>query len=85
MASELAERAAALFPSDRIVYDADLRRPGCAIMQALGGAPSSVAQAFPTESWLLAPTPGMRVYRLKPGELAALIDITTEAMNEPKP
>ena len=45
-----------------LVYDADLRRPGCVLIQAAMGGSTSAAQLFSTASWLLAPTPGMKVY-----------------------
>lgn len=45
-----------------IAYDCDLKRPGCVLMQAtMGGDSSAVSRLFGHESWLLAPTPGMRV------------------------
>lgn len=46
----------------RIVYDCGLKRPGCVLIQAAaGGDPYAVTELFPSESWLIAPTPGMRV------------------------
>ena len=42
------------------VIDVKQRRPGCVIIQAMGGCNSSlVSSLFPVESWLLAPTDDM--------------------------
>lgn len=48
----------------RIVVDVEQRRPGCVLLQAGGGCDRGralVAQHFNTETWLLSPTPNMRV------------------------
>ena len=45
-----------------MAYDCDLKRPACVLLQAvMGGDSSAVSRFFGAESWLLAPTPGMRL------------------------
>jgi hypothetical protein len=56
-----------------IVYDVDERRPGCVLLQAaLGGTvpPSRFGELFDAADWLLAPTPGMKLYRVTEEQLA---------------
>jgi len=61
-----------------VAFDCSSRRPGCPILQAnLGGLPS-VASVFPDESWLLAPTPGLRLYRADLDQLAQLVLMTQD-------
>lgn len=43
-----------------IIFDVDEFRPACVILQAAMGGDMSAARKFPSESWLLTPTPGMR-------------------------
>lgn len=45
-----------------IAYDVKLRRPGCALLQAALGCDPALASAFPTDTWLLAPTDDLKVY-----------------------
>ena len=57
-----------------IAYDLDEQRPGCVLIQAAMGASisSDALIAFPTESWLLAPTPAMRLFEVTPHQLDIL-------------
>jgi hypothetical protein len=56
-----------------LVYDLKLKRPGCALLQAaLGGSPG-MANQFPTEHWLLAPTPDLKPYKISDEELSQVI------------
>lgn len=56
-----------------LVYDLKLRRPACALLQAaLGGSPG-MANSFPSEHWLIAPTPDMKAYQISDEELAGVI------------
>lgn len=66
-------------PKRRIAYDVELKRPGCVLLQAVLVRDSSIAQAFPPETWLTYPTPGMRVYEVTADELRRLVEITVEA------
>ena len=45
-----------------LVYDPDLKRPACVLIQAAYGCDHSRLHdlGFDASSWLLAPTPGMR-------------------------
>ena len=55
-----------------LVYDIELCRPGCVLLQtALGGTvPNELfIKLFPAESWLLAPTSAMQTYSTTPEQL----------------
>jgi hypothetical protein len=56
-----------------LVYDLKLKRPGCALLQVALGGTTGVAGQFPTEHWLLAPTPDLKPYRISDEELASVI------------
>lgn len=48
----------------RFVYDTDLRRPGCPLLQAAMGGTTGRQYSqifFEPDKWLLAPTPGMKL------------------------
>ena len=62
-----------------LVYDVELRRPGCVLLQvAMGGTvPSEIFQMlFPNETWLLAPTPEMKPYRTTREQLLVVVTKT---------
>lgn len=63
-----------------IAFDIALKRPGCPILQAVYGNDPSIAHAFPPESWLLAPTPDLKVYSLQEQELRMLTKIVAKNM-----
>jgi hypothetical protein len=66
----------------RIVFDTKLNRPACVLLQgALGGDPK-LAQFFPTETWLLAPTPDMQSFPYEDWMLPQLLAKTEAAMKE---
>jgi hypothetical protein len=56
-----------------LVYDLKLRRPGCALLQAALGGSGGIAGQFPTEHWLLAPTPDMKSYNISDEQLRQVI------------
>lgn len=59
-----------------IVYDTQLFRPACVLLQAaLGGTPS-VAHLFPSETWLVHPTPDMTLYEATDEQLENLVQVT---------
>lgn len=60
----------------KIVYDMTLRRPGCVLLQAMGGTVPDFAKRFPSESWLVAPTAGMKLYEVTTEQLESLLAIT---------
>lgn len=63
----------------KIAYDITQMRPGCVLIQAHMGCDSAVSHEFPTESWLLSPTPEMKVYPLTSREwLEILVKMTKE-------
>jgi hypothetical protein len=65
-----------------IAYDCVLKRPGCVLLQAVYGATIDRfdMQKFPSESWLINPTPDLKVYPLTPEILQQLVRITIESM-----
>lgn len=56
-----------------LVYDMKLKRPGCALLQAALGGTGGMANQFPTEHWLLVPTPDMKTYKISDEELRDVI------------
>lgn len=56
-----------------IVYDPKLKRPGCVLLQAAMGGNERAANRFPSESWLLYPTPDMGRFKVTPGQLDYLV------------
>lgn len=63
----------------RIVYDCKLRRPGCVLLQAAMGGDPELANRFPAESWLIAPTDAMGCYDVTEEQLDVLLDIAGES------
>ena len=57
----------------KIAFDVELMRPGCVILQAALGGDRFLAHRFPTESWLLAPTPNLKVYEVTEEQVPLLI------------
>lgn len=47
------------------------------MIQAVGGS-HGIANDFKTESWLLAPTPGMKCYEITPEQLKMLVTRVNE-------
>ena len=66
-----------------LVYDPVLKRPGCVLLQAAMGA-TVRATKFPSESWLLAPTPNMAVYKISNEELQFLINMAVRDVRNGK-
>lgn len=67
----------------KIAFDPKLRRPGCAILQtAFGGTIPSMTfgMKFPSETWLLAPTPAMGLFEVTEEELELLAGIAQKAV-----
>lgn len=64
------------FPT-RVAYDPETFRPGCVIIQAQMGCPSSISHAFPTGTWITHPTETLKVYPIdSPAQLDKLVAIT---------
>lgn len=58
----------------KLCFDIKLRRPGCVLIAAAMGAESRLASQFKTETWLLAPTPDLKVYEVTPEEFAKILE-----------
>jgi len=49
-------------PKIALMYDTDLKRPGCVLLQAINGCDSSSPefQLFDSSDWLVSPTEGLK-------------------------
>jgi hypothetical protein len=65
-----------------IAFDCDLRRPGCVLLQAGMGGDTRFIHLFPTETWLLAPTPGLRLYPVNEDQIQQLVDMAVKTVEE---
>lgn len=59
----------------KVAFDIELMRPGCVLVAAALGADTEPCAHFETETWLLAPTPGMRVFETTPEQLRRLVEL----------
>lgn len=59
----------------RVAFDLHLMRPGCVLVAAGMGADTEPCAHFETDTWLLAPTPGMKVFETTPEQLAKLVEM----------
>jgi len=59
----------------RIAFDIKLMRPGCVLLQAVLRCNSQLAHRFPTKSWLLTPTPDLRVYEASDEQIEHLVEM----------
>lgn len=64
-----------------LIYDTDLRRPGCVLIQAAYGCdPQALGElGFESRDWLLVPTPGMRKLSGNRGLWDRVVAITANA------
>lgn len=66
-----------------IMYDCDLKRPGCVLLQVMCGlSTEDLMTHFDNEDWLLHPTPGMQLYNVTDEQLVQLGKITREARSK---
>ena len=62
-----------------IMYDCELRKVGCVLLQALGGTvPSPLFHKYfgDPKSWVLYASPGLRLYPIKESQLPLLAEKT---------
>lgn len=64
----------------KIVFDTKLRRPACAILQAVLGGDQGIANRFSSETWLISPTPDMSCYEVTEGQLTQLVEMADKAI-----
>jgi hypothetical protein len=71
----------------RIAYDIVKMQPGCVLIQAqMGGLDNlTLSDYFPTETWLLAPTPDMQVREVTTTQLRILSEATKWRMKPTHP
>lgn len=63
----------------KIAYDAVLKRPGCALLQAAYGCDPQLAHMFDTDLWLVGPTPNLACMEIDASRLPQLVSITIAA------
>ena len=56
-----------------VVFDITLKKPGCAILQAMFGCENHMAHLFETDSWLTSPTPDLKAYQIPGDQLKKLV------------
>lgn len=56
----------------KLCFDTTLMRPGCVLLAAALGADTELAKQFDPSTWLLAPTPDLRVYNITEEQFAEL-------------
>lgn len=61
----------------KIVYDTDLMRPGCPILQAVLGGDPGVAHRFRPET---EPTAGLKAYLVNESQLSELVRKSKEEL-----
>jgi len=66
--------------TQKIAFDPVLKRPGCALIQAAMGCNPTIAQAFPSETWLVMPTDHMQVFEATEDQLVKLIAMAEAAI-----
>jgi hypothetical protein len=66
----------------RVVFDTQLRRPACAILQAALGGDANIATLFPSESWLTSPTDDMSCFEVDERQLGILIVMANEGLSK---
>lgn len=71
----------------QIAYDIENMRPGCVLIQAqMGGLDNkTLADYFPMETWLLTPTPDMKVREVTEDQLQILSAATQRYMKPTRP
>lgn len=70
-----------LMPTKNILlaYDLVLMRPACVLVAQMKGADTKVPHLFPVDSWLLSPTPDLKLYETSPEQLIKVIEKTEQA------
>jgi hypothetical protein len=58
----------------RLVYDINLLRPACVLLQVPFGGEVAAAKMFPSECWLTEPTPDMKCYLMTEEQLKQLVE-----------
>lgn len=68
-----------------MVFDVERKRPACVLLQACLGGDMSVVKEFPSETWLVSPTPGMRRVEVESKEvLLKAIEVAVKATKQEK-
>lgn len=60
----------------KIAFDIELMRPACVLLQAAYRCDFSLADLFPTETWLLSPTKDMKIYNIELPQVNLLVEKT---------
>ena len=64
----------------KIAFDIKLMKPGCVLLQAAFGCDrgSDFGRLFPAQTWLVAPTPDLKVYEVTTEQLEQLSQMVQE-------
>jgi hypothetical protein len=57
----------------KLCFDIKEMRPGCVLLAAAMGGDTELAKQFHSETWLLAPTPDLKVYNITEEQFKALL------------
>lgn len=70
-----------------IIFDCELGRPACVLIQAAYGIDSYIAHEFPPNTWLISPTANMKRYKIENEDqlekLIKLAILSTEKQGPP--
>lgn len=58
----------------KLAFDTVEMKPGRVLLQAALGGSSEAAQKFHPDTWLLAPTPNLKVYETSSDQLCHLVE-----------
>lgn len=56
-----------------LAFDRELMKPGCALLQAALGGTLGIANLFPSETWIVFPTPELKLYLLTKRQLLEVV------------
>lgn len=65
----------------KIAFDVKLRRPACAILQAVYGGDEHALARFDADTWLVNPTPDIKLYEVTTEQLKQLVVMAERAVN----
>ena len=68
----------------KIAFDVEQMKPGCVLLQAALGCDHILAHRFPAESWILSPTPNLRVYEVTEEQVPMLVEKVMAHQAEPR-
>lgn len=61
-----------------LVFDRELMKPGCALLQAALGGTLGISNLFPSETSLTFPTPELKLYLLTKEQLLEVVEFVSK-------